>query len=92
MDKLNPSLKPLARGDWGRTAAIFTILTVVVIAAYTLLSIIAAFAGYADTTAVESPSSLGEIILTILLSALITPIFYSFALAVLNDLKLRKED
>jgi hypothetical protein len=81
----------LVWGDWWRTWLTFTVVIVTIMVTYILISVMAALAGFGDATAMEPPSSPGGIILTVLLSAVIMPIFYAFALAILNDLKLRKE-
>ena len=81
----------LVWGDWWRTTIIFTVVIFVLIAAYMLIGVLGAFAGYADATGMASSTSFWDIILIVLISALVTPIFYAFALAVLNDLRLRKE-
>ncbi|MEM8660342.1 MAG: hypothetical protein AAGF35_05610, partial [Pseudomonadota bacterium] len=81
----------LVWGDWWRTTIILTVVIFILMAVYVLAGILGAFAGYSET---ESPSVTFytiEAIVGIVISAILTPIFPAFGLAVLNDLKLRKE-
>lgn len=86
IDSIKRSHK-LVWGHWWRTAALFAVVFFIVAAAYILIGILGAMTALAEGG--NSPWVMW--VAVPLISALITPVMYVFSIAILNDLKFRKE-
>ncbi|MEM7096946.1 MAG: hypothetical protein AAF541_01710 [Pseudomonadota bacterium] len=79
----------LVWGNWWRTMVIFTVVGIIGIVVVMLLSTVLIL-----ITGVPEPGEstfVADFVLSPLMTGLISPLFYAFILAVMNDLKLRKE-
>lgn len=83
----------LVWGNWWRTAAIVGVATFVLMVGMLLVGGISGFAiaagGSVDPEAFQTNPILNFIVMP-LISALLSPLFYTFAMAAYNDLKLRR--
>lgn len=80
----------LVWGNWWHTAAVAGVVVFIVMGSYFLLGFVSALMTGVASGEVESAGPLMLIGMT-LLTTLLTPIMYAFYIALLNDLKLRKQ-
>jgi hypothetical protein len=98
VDRLGPltSLRysrAITRGNWWRTAALVTIIGIILMVIYMVIGIAAAVSAVANPEAIaagETPWYL-QLIVGPLLSAVAVPLSYSLFMAIYYDLKLRHE-
>jgi hypothetical protein len=89
LDAIKQSHK-LVWGYWWRTAGIFTVIMFLVFAVYFLLALLMAPFALLEVSATDIVSIL-QFILVPLITAVILPVLYAAGLAILNDLKLRRQ-
>lgn len=80
----------LVWGNWWHTAAVAGVVIFIVMGSYFLLGFVSALLSGVASGEVESTGPVMLIGVT-LLTTLLTPIMYAFYIALLNDLKLRKQ-
>ena len=76
-------------GNWWRTAALFGVVFFILAAAYLCAGLIGAMTAVSDDAG--AGLQLLEWVVLPLITAVVTPITYAFSIAILNDLKLRRE-
>lgn len=81
----------LVWGNWWRTAALLVVVMFIVVAGFMIVGLVGAVIG-GGAAAMEA-ESIGIVALALLtlLTALVNPLMYAFYIAILNDLKLRKQ-
>jgi len=79
----------LVWGNWWRTAVLLTVVIFVFAAAYILLGIVSGFGVLVDEQMAVSDTTSN--VVSTLLGAVINPVSYCFSIAILNDLRLRKQ-
>ena len=94
IDRAGPleSLKQSHRlvwGNWWRTAVLLTVVIFVFAAAYVLLGVVSGFGVLVDEQMAVSDTTAN--VVSTLVTAVLNPVSYCFGLAILNDLRLRKQ-
>ncbi len=80
----------LVQGNWWRTATVFSIPLLVIIVVYVILGFVFGLS-YTFMENQETALDFGAELLSVLISALLSPLFVAIALVQLNDLKLRSQ-
>lgn len=85
--------RALVRGHWWRTAALLTIVGIILIVAYVVLGLVVGVLLFANpaSLATGEPPWYVEFVVTPLLSAVAAPLTYALLLAIYYDLKTRLE-
>lgn len=78
-------------GHWWRTAAIVTVIMFITLSAYFLVGTLTGVSAVMSNVDDLQGINIAATVTMALLSAFITPLAYSFGMALLHDLKLRKE-
>ncbi len=81
----------LVWGNWWRTAAALTVIGIIIMVAYGVITFVVAFVAILAGAEEGMVVNIISFVLVPLLSAVVNPIAYTFSIALLNDLKLRKE-
>lgn len=96
-DKLGPinSLKQSHRlvwgGNWWRTAAIVSVIGIVMLVAYSLIGVFAGVFAAAVSSDSAMLLNIVNFVLIPLLSAVASPVGYAFSVSLFNDLKIRRD-
>jgi hypothetical protein len=83
----------LVRGHWWRTAALLTIIGIVLTVVYLVFAVVVSIAVISDPTAIANGQAPWYVTLIVgpVLQAVIAPLTYSLMLAIYYDLRLRHE-